>query len=98
MSAKCQNRKSVLGRFDDRGELPEVHSSAQYSHRFAMSDANALRTSDCEIPNCRAILDGVTPALKVRNFEGMSHPLRASISEQKYLRHVWRALTRIVGG
>src|SRR6516162_4995393 len=26
--------------------------------------ANALRTSDCEIPNCRAILDGVTPALK----------------------------------
>jgi hypothetical protein len=63
MSAKCQNRKSVLGRFDER-ELPEVHSSTQYSHRFAMSDANALRTSDCEIPNCRAILDGVTPALK----------------------------------
>ena len=26
--------------------------------------ANALRTSDCEIPNCRAILDGVMPALK----------------------------------
>src|SRR5260370_22343109 len=33
-------------------------------HRFRVSDANALRTSDCEIPNCRAILDGVTPALK----------------------------------
>jgi hypothetical protein len=53
-----------LRRFDERGELPEGHSRAQYSHRFAMSDANALRTSDCEIPNCRAILDGVTPALK----------------------------------
>jgi hypothetical protein len=64
MSVKCQNRKSVLGRFDERGELSEVHSSAQYSHRFAVSDANALRTSDCEIPNCRAILDGVMPALK----------------------------------
>lgn len=36
----------------------------QYSHRFAVSDANAFRTSDCEIPNCRAILDGLTPALK----------------------------------
>ena len=39
-------------------------SSDMYSHRFAISDANALRISDCEIPNCRAILDGVTPALK----------------------------------
>ena len=64
MSALCQFRKSVLGRFDERGELPEGYSRARYSHRFAMSDANALRTSDCEIPNCRAILDGVTPALK----------------------------------
>ena len=36
----------------------------QYSHRFAVSDANAFRTSDCEIPNCRAILDGLMPALK----------------------------------
>jgi len=25
--------------------------------------ANAFRTSDCEIPNCRAIREGVTPAL-----------------------------------
>ena len=33
-------------------------------HRFPISDTNALRTSDCEIPNCRAILDGVTPPLK----------------------------------
>jgi hypothetical protein len=33
-------------------------------YRFRISDTNALRTSDCEIPNCRAILDGVTPALK----------------------------------
>ena len=64
MSVLCQFRKSGLGRFDERREFPEGHSSAQYSHRFAMSDANALRTSECEIPNCRAILDGVTPALK----------------------------------
>jgi len=34
-----------------------------YAHRLAIS-ANALRTSDGEIPNCRAILDGVMPALK----------------------------------
>ena len=33
-------------------------------HRFALSDAKAFRISDCEIPNCRAILDGVMPALK----------------------------------
>jgi hypothetical protein len=33
-------------------------------HRFTISDANALRISDCEIPNCRAILEGVMPALK----------------------------------
>jgi hypothetical protein len=33
-------------------------------HRFTISDANALRISDSEIPNCRAILEGVMPALK----------------------------------
>ena len=27
------------------------------------SDANAFRTSDCDKPNCRAIREGVTPAL-----------------------------------
>ena len=27
-------------------------------------DANAFLTSDCEIPNCRAMCDGVIPALK----------------------------------
>ena len=31
--------------------------------RFDVSPDNAFRTSDCEIPNCRAIRDGVTPAL-----------------------------------
>src|SRR5690242_21288578 len=64
MSVKCQFRKSGQGHFEERLELPEGRSSAQYSHRVAISDANALRTSDCEIPNCRAILDSVTPALK----------------------------------
>src|SRR5215467_7468712 len=43
-------------------------------HRFATSDANALRTTDCEIPNCRAILDGVMPALK-SSANGIQFPL-----------------------
>jgi hypothetical protein len=33
------------------------------THRFGSSDANAFRTFDCEIPNSRAIRDGVMPAL-----------------------------------
>jgi len=32
--------------------------------RREASAASAFRTSDCEIPNCRAIHDGVIPALK----------------------------------
>lgn len=32
--------------------------------RFQCSPANAFRTSDWEIPNCSAMRDGVTPALK----------------------------------
>ena len=32
--------------------------------RVAASDANTLRTSDCDIPNWRAISDGLMPALK----------------------------------
>jgi hypothetical protein len=32
-------------------------------HRFVSSDANAFLTSDSEIPNSRAIRDGVIPAL-----------------------------------
>jgi hypothetical protein len=31
---------------------------------FGLSDANAFRTFDWEIPNCRAIREGVMPALK----------------------------------
>jgi len=46
----------------DRRRVPAALRTC--CHRFATSDANALRTSDCEIPNCRAILDGVIPALK----------------------------------
>jgi hypothetical protein len=33
-------------------------------HRFSSCEANALRTFDWEIPNCRAIREGVMPALK----------------------------------
>jgi hypothetical protein len=32
--------------------------------RLEASPASAFRTSDCEIPNCRAMRDGVIPALK----------------------------------
>jgi len=32
-------------------------------HRFGLSDANAFRTFDWEIPNCLAMREGVTPAL-----------------------------------
>jgi hypothetical protein len=34
------------------------------SHCLPETDAKAFRTSASEIPNCRAILDEVTPALK----------------------------------
>ena len=33
-------------------------------HRFGSSAASAFLTLDWEIPNCRAILAGVMPALK----------------------------------
>jgi hypothetical protein len=35
-----------------------------YPRGFTASEANAFLTSDCEIPNCRAIRDSVMPALK----------------------------------
>ena len=48
-------RRSALGR---------GHGTVLKSHDLAETDAKAFRTSACEIPNCRAILDGVMPALK----------------------------------
>jgi hypothetical protein len=47
--------------------LPQIspfHSFRVAAHRLGSSDANAFRTFDWEIPNCRAIRDGVMPALK----------------------------------
>ncbi len=41
-----------------RGFLPRLQ-------RLGSFDANAFRTFDWEIPNCRATRDGVIPALKV---------------------------------
>jgi hypothetical protein len=35
-----------------------------YPRGFVASEANAFLTSDCEIPNCRAMRDGEMPALK----------------------------------
>src|SRR5215216_5947093 len=34
--------------------------------RFCPSVASAFLTSDCEIPNCRAIVEGLTPAATQR--------------------------------
>ena len=42
-------------------------TTIQLSHlapHFVRSDANAFLTSDWDMPNCRAIREGVTPALK----------------------------------
>jgi hypothetical protein len=45
----------------NRGRSPDE----PHAHfRREASAASAFRTSDCEIPNCRAIRDGVIPALK----------------------------------
>jgi hypothetical protein len=40
------------------------HGTVLKSHDLVEADAEAFRTSACEIPNRRAILDGVTPALR----------------------------------
>jgi hypothetical protein len=45
-------------------EFLKLRNQFGYVTYFNGSPANAFRTSDCEIPNCRAILDGVMPALK----------------------------------
>jgi len=42
----------------------KMHFDCHMIHRFNSSDANAFRTFAWEIPNCRAIRDGVMPALK----------------------------------
>jgi hypothetical protein len=49
------------------------------AHRLVSSDANAFRTSDCEIPNCRAIRDGVTPALNAARLIGGRHSWSAAL-------------------
>ena len=42
----------------------KLHFDRHMVYRFDVSPANALRTFAWEIPNCRAILAGVMPALK----------------------------------
>ena len=39
------------------------HQSSALAHRLSSREAKAFRTSAWDRPNCRAILDGVTPAL-----------------------------------
>jgi len=44
-----------------------IVSAAEFWRSLSMTpylEANAFLTSDCEIPNCRAMRDGVMPALK----------------------------------
>jgi hypothetical protein len=47
-----------LGRPDRRTQ--SIHPPTNGHHRLA----SAFRTSDCDKPNCRAICDGLMPALK----------------------------------
>ena len=44
-------------------KLCEMRFHRHMIHRFRSSDAKAFRTFDWEIPNSRAIRDGVMPAL-----------------------------------
>jgi hypothetical protein len=44
-------------------EFCKTFLNSHLIHRFVSSDANAFRTSDWEIPNSRAIRDGVMPAM-----------------------------------
>jgi hypothetical protein len=57
--AWCYVWLGVVARMHGRSpDEPHAH------FRLEASAASAFRTSDCEIPNCRAIRDGVIPALK----------------------------------
>ncbi len=42
--------------------VPHPRNEAQRL-RSGLSEASAFRTSDCDSPNCRAIMDTLTPAL-----------------------------------
>ena len=63
--------------------------------RLEASPASAFRTSDCEIPNCRAIRDGVIPALKAAR-TAFNFPL-VSGSETSSTRRL-RGLSSKAGG
>jgi hypothetical protein len=52
-----------LGRLGRRADRAECCARQRLDFRSRPS-ASAFLTSDCEIPNCRAIAEGLTPALK----------------------------------
>ena len=54
----------VLGLVRCQDAIAALPQDPRAHFRLEASAASAFRTSDCEIPNCRAIRDGVIPALK----------------------------------
>jgi hypothetical protein len=74
-------------------------------HRFFSSDANAFRTFDWDIPNCRAIRDSVTPALNaartafnfpcVRGTSAISTSCRFSVTADRIFIKLGRTSSRL---
>src|SRR6516225_77337 len=66
------------------------------THRIDSSDANAFRTFDWEIPNCRAIREGVMPAERCTNGVNLttSQWRLSSIDVPSFLRFPHYALWR----
>ena len=62
LCAKCL-RNLMFKRFMLPLKFCKMCFDSHMVHRCFSSDAKAFRTFDWEIPNCRAIRDGVTPAL-----------------------------------
>jgi len=58
-------RCNLYGHWTLQVRISSQHTPTIYAPFWlAVSEASTLRTSDWDMPNCRAILDGVMPALK----------------------------------
>jgi hypothetical protein len=62
-------------------------------HPFGSPVASAFRTFDCEIPNCRAILAGVMPALKAARTAFICPSV--SVASAMFTRRRWEILSFI---
>ena len=71
----------------------KLHFDRHMVHRFDASPANAFLTFAWEIPNCRAILAGVIPALKAARTRSLVH---VSMKPQRRGRVVGHRLMVIV--